>query len=86
MAGDQVGTTSGAEEWETIGHIGVDSATLLIGDPLFRDMAAGDFRLRPGSPAIAAGARTPYDRDFDGRPIPAAGKAPDIGAFEFVAD
>jgi hypothetical protein len=52
-----------------------------IGDPLFRDVAGGDFRLRRGSPAIDAGIPLGYDVDFGGKPIPAEG-AVAMGAFE----
>lgn len=55
-----------------------------IGNPLFRNMAAGDFRLQPGSPAIGGGAQLGYDRVYSGGPIP-EGKAPDIGAFQLDA-
>lgn len=53
-----------------------------IGNPMFRDMAHGDFHLKPGSPAIDAGTDLGFKRDFDGNPIP-AGAAPDMGAYEF---
>jgi hypothetical protein len=53
-----------------------------IGDPLFRDMANGDFRLKPGSPAIDAGMKLGYKRDFAGNQVP-IGDAPDMGAFEW---
>ena len=56
-----------------------------IGNPLFHDMARGDFRLRAGSPAIGAGENLHYKLDFDNQPIP-DGKTPDIGAFEFVPE
>jgi hypothetical protein len=56
-----------------------------IGDPRFRDLAAGDFRLRPGSPAVDAGMDLGHETDFEGHPR-IVGRAADLGAFEFVAD
>ncbi|QTA87956.1 choice-of-anchor Q domain-containing protein [Desulfonema magnum] len=55
------------------------------GDPLFADSAEGNFHLKPGSPAIDAGAgcSTP---DMDGvtRPQAVHENACDMGAFEFT--
>ncbi|MGZ5565591.1 MAG: chondroitinase-B domain-containing protein [Limisphaerales bacterium] len=52
-----------------------------IGNPLFKNLAKGDFRLTAGSPAIGAGTILGYEIDFDDQPIPKG--APSIGAFEF---
>ncbi len=51
-------------------------------NPLFRDEAAGDFHLKPGSPAINSGGGTFSPFDIDGVKRP-KGKKPDIGCYEY---
>jgi hypothetical protein len=80
---------------------GLEGAGNFDADPLFVDLASGDFHLLAGSPCIDAGnnAKVPADllTDFDGLPRfrndlgtvdTGAGTAPivDIGAFEFQRD
>jgi hypothetical protein len=48
-------------------------------DPMFVDAGSRDYHLRPGSPAINAGAATGVTRDLDGR---ARQPPPDMGAYE----
>jgi len=53
-----------------------------LGNPLFRDMTAGDFRLTAGSPAIGSGTNLGYTLDFNNHPIP-TDRPPDMGAYKF---
>jgi hypothetical protein len=57
----------------------------LEADPQFVAAANGDFRLEVSSPAIDSGAAGAAAADYLGVPRP-QGAAPDLGAFEFVAD
>ncbi|MBA2544819.1 MAG: hypothetical protein H0V17_34560 [Deltaproteobacteria bacterium] len=62
----------------------VPIANNTIADPMFVDVATGDFRVLPTSPAVGAADPTlsiSTDHDFQNTPRP-QGPAPDIGAFE----
>lgn len=55
-----------------------------VADPQFIDLGAGDYHLRPASPAVNAASSSAgltTDHDYEGHPRP-QGPAPDIGAFE----
>lgn len=58
----------------------------VVDDPKFVNTDLGDFRLQVNSPAIDKGvALAGIDKDFAGNAIP-QGSAPDIGAFEYMAN
>ncbi|MBN8215066.1 MAG: right-handed parallel beta-helix repeat-containing protein [Spirochaetes bacterium] len=46
--------TEPAEQWAEWQRLGLDRHSV-VADPLFTDVARGDFRLKPGSPALALG-------------------------------
>lgn len=63
---------------------GVDTNTIsgnIFGDPLFTDLANGDYRPQQGSPAIDAGLDLGYALDYDQMPR-LEGVAPDMGPYE----
>lgn len=63
---------------------GVDTNTIsgnIYGDPLFTDLANGDYLPQQGSPAIDAGLDLGYALDYNQMPR-LEGAAPDIGPFE----
>ena len=62
--------------------VNADASNLMAADPGFVDVAALDFHLTDGSPAIDAAVDLGYGLDFDNQIIP-AGNAPDIGAYEY---
>jgi hypothetical protein len=55
------------------------------GNPLFVNLAGGDYHLQLTSPAIDAGTDLGYTKDVEDHPVPQAVSSliPDIGAFEF---
>jgi len=57
-------------------------ADSVAGDPLFVNLAANNFHLSAGSPAIDSGATVQLATDYDGVPRP-QGPAYDIGAYEY---
>ena len=74
----RVGSQS-LEEWRASEHQDLHS---IQWEPFFVDVAAGDFRLEPGSPAAGRGRPVPdLEHDHLGRPRP-ADAPPAIGAFE----
>ncbi|MCF8370651.1 MAG: cellulase family glycosylhydrolase [Bacteroidales bacterium] len=59
--------------------------SLIVADPLFEDIASGDFRLSSGSLCIDAGETiAAYTKDFYGNTIPSSNTVADIGAYEYL--
>src|SRR3989344_377835 len=54
----------------------------IVADPLFVNLATGDYQLKPDSPAINAGTPLGFTFDFNKSPVP-VGDIPDIGAYEY---
>ncbi len=52
-------------------------------NPMFVDLANGDYHLQAVSPAIDNGVTTLATLDLDGNPIPSPGTSPDIGIYEY---
>jgi parallel beta-helix repeat protein len=76
------GTPGQASVLSDYGMPGAANGNLLGYDPLLANPAGGDFRLKPGSPAIEAGTSTfgPHSADMDGQKR--MNGAVDIGAYE----
>ncbi len=66
---------------EHLGHAILTETDL---SKIFADPEKHDYHLKPGGPAIDAGADVGLDQDAEGTAVP-QGKAPDIGAFEYRA-
>ena len=58
-------------------------AVCINANPLFVNLASGDFHLQPSSPAIDAGMDTDFATDYEGVIRP-QGSSFDIGAYEYV--
>lgn len=82
---DYRGSTNTASVFNTMDANGDIISGNIQGDPLFKDIANGDFHLNSStSPAVDAGLDLGLSLDIAGTQIP-QNSIPDIGAYEFVA-
>jgi hypothetical protein len=89
FSGNKIQMKSKNQAWLTLNNnliFGANDASgtgtnTIIGDPLFVDATAKDFKLKAGSPAINKAVGTPMPL-FDFTNFP-RGSSPDLGAFEF---
>jgi len=75
------GTTYTQAQWANYKIVSGQDAHSINSNPLFVNPSAGEFQLRPDSPAIDAAASVGLSMDFTGRQVP-YGAAPEIGAYE----
>ncbi len=71
------------EKFNAFKFYGFSVSGNFISNPLFIDLANGDYHLQSESPAINNGVATLATLDFDGNTIPSSETSPDIGIYEF---